>query len=108
MAAGKLNERIAFDQQSEAREQFGGQKVSYSEQFQRHCQMIHMSGSESVDAARLAGREVYKIKVRSSVAVRAVTSGTWQLRDVRRDKVYNIQSIDAVTDRRFVWIVAEA
>ena len=105
---GRMKDKLAFDERSTATDAFGGQSETYTEQFAQACELIHMSGSESVDSARLAGREVYKARLRSSEQLRAVTSAGWQARDTRRGKTYNITSIDAVTDRAHVWIVIEA
>ena len=105
---GRMKDALAFDKRSTIKDAFGGESEIYTEQFSQACELIHMSGSESVDSARLAGREVYKARLRSSEQLRAVTSAGWQVRDTRRGKTYNITSIDAVTDRAQVWIILEA
>lgn len=105
---GRMKDKLAFGERASGTDAFGGESTAFTEQFSQACELIHMSGSESVDAARLAGREVYKARLRSSGQLRAVTSAGWQARDTRRGVTYNITSIDPVTDRAHVWIILEA
>jgi len=106
MRAGALTERVAFDAPTTAADGFGGQEVGWAEQFQRRAQFVYQRGDEAVEAARLAGRSIYKIRVRSSADTRGITTD-WRMRDVRRGTTYNIREVDAVTDRAWVHLVVE-
>ena len=78
----------------------------------------YQKGDEVVQAARNAGRQVFKIRIRQCEAARAITTG-YRMRDVRRgwpsgegaDSLpgtrYNIPNVDAITDRGNVWLTVE-
>lgn len=72
-----------------------------AEIFQAHATIIYQRGDESVQAARLAGRVIYKVRIRQSADARRVTTD-WRARDVRRGTEYNITEVDAITDRKWV------
>lgn len=102
-----LAERFAFDSPTAVPDGFGGSEVGWAEQFQRRAQVIYSRGNESVEAARLAGRSIYKVKLRNDSGTRSITTD-WRARDVRRGVVYNIREADAITDRAWVYLVVEA
>lgn len=116
--AGELSSRLAFDSPSGSTDSFGGKVVGWSQEIIRSAKIIYQSGNESVQAARLAGRSIYKVKLRSDSGTRSITTD-WRARDVRRglpsgvdDDVlpgnrYNIREADAITDRAWVWLVIE-
>lgn len=114
MAPGKLTESFAFDAPNGGTDAFGGSAVGWSEQFERRCDVIYQKGSEAVEAARLAGRAVFKVKLRNDSATRQITTD-WRARDVRRGNLsgefpgveYNILEADAITDRAWVYLVVE-
>lgn len=116
--AGALRERVAFDEPTGATGAFGGADEGWTERYACAAQFIYQSGSEAVQAARLAGRSIYKVRVRSSQATRAITSA-YRMRAVRRglpngvdgDPLpggrWNITEVDSITDRKWVHIVVE-
>ena len=116
--AGDLSSRLAFDSPSGAHDAFGGATVGWSEQIIRAAKIIYQSGNESVQAARLAGRAIYKVKLRSDSGTRAISTD-WRARDIRSGLPsgvpgdvlpggrYDIKEVDAVTDRAWVWLVIE-
>lgn len=106
MIAARLDERVAFDAPSGAKDAFGGTSETFTPGDPVAAQIIYQNGDEAVQAARLAGRQVFKVKVRSSAATRAVTTD-YRMRDVRRGDVYNILDVDKITDRAFVWLQIE-
>ncbi len=106
MRAGALTERVAFDAPTGGTDAFGGETVGWAEHHVCAAQWIYGKGDESVQAARQAGRSAYKLKVRSSAKTRAVTTD-YRLRDVRRVQTWNITEVDAITDRRWVFLVVE-
>lgn len=117
--AGDLAERFAFDSPTTSPDGSGGTEIGWAEQFSRAAQVIYSRGNESVEAARLTGRSIYKVKLRSDSGTRAITTD-WRARDVRRglpsgvagDALpgtrYNIREADAITDRAWVYLVVEA
>lgn len=100
-------DRLAFDAPAGTEtDGLGGTKPLWAEQFQQRVTIIYLRGGEAVEGARLAGRPVYKIKMRQSSGARLITTD-WLARDVRRGNVYNITEVDAITDRLWVYLVVE-
>lgn len=118
MNAGRLRDRVAFDLIVGTPDGSGGQIRTWSQQLECWGEFIYSRGSEAVDAARLQGRAIYKVRVRSSVASRAIGTD-WRMRDVKRGlpsgvtgdalpgNRFNIREVDGITDRQWVFIVAE-
>lgn len=94
MPAGKLNERVAFDAPNGSTDAYGGESMAWTPGDPVAAQWIYGKGDERVQAARLAGRYAYKIKVRASSATRAVTTD-YQMRDVRAGTKWNVIEVDA-------------
>lgn len=106
VGAGQLRDRVAFDPPAGETDVLGGKSEAWGEGQPTAAQLIYQKGSEAVEAARLAGRQVFKVRVRSMSKTRAVTTD-YRMRDVRRGNVYNIIEVDPITDRRWVYIVVE-
>ncbi|MEM1088698.1 MAG: phage head closure protein [Pseudomonadota bacterium] len=107
MTAGKLRDWLEFQQRTNETDALGGQSENWVIQFTVAAEVIHLSGDERVEAARIAGRELYKIRVRSETRTQALSTDSWRFRDARRNVLFNILSLDAVTDRKWVWLRAE-
>ncbi|MBP0439588.1 head-tail adaptor protein [Tianweitania sediminis] len=101
--AGELRHRVAFDRRTDADDGYGNEQASFAEQFQVHAAFRSRGGSEAVVAARLEGRNVLGVYVRSSAQTRQIESD-WQMRDVRTGERYAVKIVDAVTDRRWVYL----
>lgn len=118
-AAGSLDERIGVDAPTETTDAFGGVQTTWVEQFQRAAEFMYQSGNEAVQAARLAGRSIYKVRLRSDSGTRTITTD-WRIRDTRRglpsgvagDTLpgtrWNVREVDAITDRAWVYLTVEA
>lgn len=106
--AGQLREKVEFQQRNSGADAFGGQFTTWAAQFEAAAEFSHLGGGEGVEAARIAGREVYKVKVRSNAQTRTVTADGWRIHETRLDRVFNIISVDAITDQAWVWLRAEA
>lgn len=116
MPAGQLRESVAFDRRVTESDGFGGRGIVWSERHVCRAQVIYHRGGEEVDAARLAGRAVYKVKIRSCDAARRIRAED-RMRDLRRQEqgsdgdyvagVYNVREVDAISDRAWVWLVVE-
>ncbi len=104
--AGDLRHRVAFDKRQREKDGSGNWQSSFVEQFQRRAAFVYAGGGEAVMAARLEGRGVLKIRVRSCSLTRTITQD-WQMRDARLGTVYAIKEVDAVTDRQWVYLVVE-
>lgn len=105
--AGDLVHRVAFDLREPASDGMGNTVAGvWTEQFQRRAAFIYAGGGEAVTAARLEGRGVMKVRVRSDSQTRTILQ-SWQMRDARRGDVYAIREIDAVTDRQWVYLTVE-
>jgi hypothetical protein len=105
--AASLKERVAFDQRADVDDGFGNTQGGWVEQFTCAAEFRHQGGTEAAQAARLQGRNVFGVYVRSTVATRSVDS-TWQLRDTRRDTDYAIRMVDALSDRAWVYMMVES
>ena len=105
--AGGLRDSVAFDAPAGSPDGYGGVETGWAQALVCRAEMIHIRGSESVDAARLAGRSVFKVRIHQCDAARAVTTDH-RMRDLRRGAVYNLRVVDAVTDPLWIWITAES
>lgn len=94
--SGSLSERIAFLEQIEGDNGYGGVTLGWQERFQEAGRLAPIFGSrltvESVSAARLQANQPYNLTVRSSDRTRAVTAA-WRVRNVRTGKEYNIKTV---------------
>lgn len=110
-----MRDRVAFDAPSTLKDVSGGHVRSWDLRHECSAGFIYSRGSEAVQAARLEGRSIYKIKIRSCEAARAIQSD-WRMRDLRRGDQsdplpgtrYNIREVDAISDRRWVYLVVES
>lgn len=119
MNAGRLTERVAFDAPANVPDGSGGVEIGWTEHYECAAQFMYSRGSEAVDAARLQGRSIYKLKIRSCQAARQITTD-YRMRDVRRGHEsgigsdilpgtrYQIREIDAIADRAWVYLVVES
>lgn len=108
MSAGRRRHHVAFDAPVKVKNEFGEHARSEWDQ-DRHrawAELIYQSGSEAVEAARLAGRQVLKVKIRTGTAARSIQTG-WQMRDIRLGTAWDIKEVDALTQRAFVFLVVE-
>lgn len=105
--AGAIRELVAFDVKVQTPDGSGGRDSTWSEQFQAAAEFRYQRGVEAVEAGAVTGSASFKVRVRSSEASRALTTA-YRMRDVRRDLAFNIREVDAITDRDWIWLVAEA
>jgi head-tail adaptor len=116
--AGDLVESVAFDELTGGTDAFGGTVEAWTERHTCRAEWLYGRGDEAVQAAREAGRQSYKVKIRSCAAARAITTD-YRMRDVRRGlpsgvegdtlpgNRWNITEVDAITNRRWVYLVVE-
>lgn len=107
MRSPKPRERVAFDVEQRIPDGSGGQKVEWVEAFLCAAEFRYERGREAVQAGGLTGTATFKVKVRSSIQSRALTTDH-RMRDVRRGLAFNIREVDAITDRDWIWLVAQS
>lgn len=95
MRAGKLKDRISFDQPTYDGD---GLRVGWNEgAFECWAAIRYLRGGETVQAARLAGRQPAVITVRLSSDAEDVTTD-WKLRDLGLDREYAVTAPPVSTD----------
>jgi len=118
--AGRLRVHIAFDMPESNPDGSGGVEVGWVEFRTCRAEFIYSRGSEVVDAARLQGHSVYKVKIRNlgtasqidqSCRMRTVQRGLPDgegLSDPLPGERYNVQEVDRITMRGWVYLVVES
>jgi len=104
--AGDLFEAVAFDSPTSAADDYGGVEAGWTEEFTTRAHFRYLRGGETVQAARLEGRQPLVATIRRSTASEAVTPD-WRMRDTRRGEVYNIRTVVPTDDRRFLELTCE-
>jgi SPP1 family predicted phage head-tail adaptor len=101
MAIGKLNRRVSFDAPAEIPDGHGGIETGWAspdDALTVWANFRYLRGGETVQAARLEGRQPIVVTVRTSSATRVITEA-WRMRD-RDGLEYNIRSGPVPTDNR--------
>ncbi|WP_339112784.1 head-tail adaptor protein [Thioclava sp. GXIMD2076] len=106
MLSQKLPHRVTFGEMVETKGAGGVVSRDFVKRHECAAKMIYARGNETVEAARLEGRAIYKVKVISCMAARSVTSD-WRMRDARSGEEYAITGVDAITDPEWVYVVVE-
>lgn len=90
---GQLRERVAFEYRATVDDGLGNEEAGdWTPGFTVAARIAPARGAESIQAARLAGKQPVLITVRSSTQTREVGL-SWRARDVRKGTLYNIRSI---------------
>lgn len=105
--AGRLTERVAFDQRGSASDGAGGTSTAFVEQFRRWASFTHLRGGEAVQAARLGGRHTQVIRVRRDSQT-VLISTDWQVRDLRSLAVYAVLDVEHETNRAFISLTCQS
>ena len=90
--AGRLDQRIAFDELVEVDDGFGNMVGDWETQFAVAGEIIWQRGGEAVMAARLAERQPLTIRVRKSSDTIRITAG-WRARNVRSGEQFAIRTV---------------
>ena len=104
--AGALRHLVAFDAPVRVPDGSGGFDRTWSDGAPMKAELRYDRGAEASQAGRLTGTAVFKVRVRSSAAARAVTADH-RMRDLRSSAAYQVREVDAETDRQWVWIGVE-
>lgn len=108
ISAAKLAYRLKFSKRIEQEDGFGNTVSDWHDEFEAHCGITFLKGSEAVMGARLEARAPVIIMIRNSANARAITA-EWRATDVRRGMIYQIKETPRPTDDRSAWeMLAEA
>jgi head-tail adaptor len=104
--AGELQHRVAFDERTTVDDGLGNTEGAFAERFKAWAAFRPRGGSEAVVAARLEGRNLLGVYLRSTAETKQIKSD-WRMRDVRTGDVYAVRIVDAVSDRYWVYLEAQ-
>ncbi|MFS4583751.1 head-tail adaptor protein [Phaeobacter sp. C3_T13_0] len=117
----RMRIRVAFDRPERGEPgEYGGYDTSFAEMRTCRAEVIYMRGSEAVEAARLQGRAVFKVKIRKMGSAADINSD-WRMRTVGTglpdgngpdDDLpgarYNVREVDALSDKKWVYLIVES
>lgn len=108
-ASHRLRERVAFDPPMLDADGYGGVETAWDTENTYECSadFLFLRGGETVQAARLEGRQPVVVSIRACTAARAITPA-WRMRDRRSGMIYNIRAIVPTDDRKWIEITAES
>lgn len=105
-SAGSLYEKITFSTITEVPDGHGGfDEVQTS--FTVRANIRYLRGGETVQAARLTGKQPVVVTVRRSSQTAALTTDD-KMKDARTGTEYQIRAIVPTEDRQFMEITAES
>jgi SPP1 family predicted phage head-tail adaptor len=90
-AATELRSRVTFARRIDTTDEYGGTGGEWQDQFTVAANIRPRLGGETVEAARLTGRQPYVIRVRQSPATRQINTD-WRATNVDTGMVYNVRS----------------
>ena len=105
--AGFVN-RVAFDAEVRTKDEYGGAIIEWTPVTPPlSAEFRYERGREAEQAGAQTGTASFKVRLRSNPTTRALTPAH-RMRDVLRGVAYNVREVDPISDRAFVWIVAES
>ncbi len=104
---GNRRHSVAFDAETKTPDGYCGLGTGWSEVHADRAEFIYQKGAEAIEAGRLTGTVMLKVRIDSCGAARALTV-KHKMRDVRTGTEYNIRQVDVVTDQDSVWLVVES
>ena len=105
-----MHKKVAFDAPVIAPDGSGGVETGWgvnNDAYKCDAKFIYLRGGESVQGARLQGRQPVVATIRSCPEARAITTD-WRMRDTARSVIYNIRSIVPTDNRQWLEITAES
>lgn len=106
-AAGHLKHKISLQKRTEIDDGYGNRRGLFVTQFTVQARIQSRLGGESVTAARLTGRNLANITVRSSTNTRLIEP-EWRIVDARTGDYWNVRSvIDPDDQRMFIEMLCE-
>lgn len=107
VAPSFLSEKVRFESPALFDDGQGGTINGWTPEFSCRAQFIYARGGESVEAARLQGRSIFKVRIRQCAAASGIQQ-SWRMVDARRGTAYNIREIDQISDRQWVYLLVES
>lgn len=101
--AQQLDRRVVFAKRVEIDDGLGNVEGRFADQFSLWAAFRSRGGNEAVVAARLEGRNVLGVYLRSSPQSRQIKSD-WRMTDKRTGQEYAVKIADAATDRNWVYV----
>lgn len=102
-----LSEKVRFEIPAPFDDGYGNTTHGWTPEFSCRAQFIYARGGETVEAARLQGRSIFKVRIRQCSAAKAILS-SWRMVDARRGTTYNIREVDQISDRQWVYLLVES
>ena len=99
MDAGQMNYLVVFEQPLKVPDGHGGQVNGWGNPVTADAAFRFLRGGETVQAARLSGRQPVVVTVYAHSQTQAITTA-WRMRDARSGTIYNIRSGPVPTDDR--------
>lgn len=106
LSAGDLRDRFIFDIVTEVPDGKGGFD-HLSAEISRRGHIRYLRGGETVQAARLQGKQPVVVTIRRSIETLQINTDT-VMRDARTGTVYNIRAVVPTENRQFFEITAES
>jgi SPP1 family predicted phage head-tail adaptor len=105
-----FDQRVVFEAPMKVDDGHGGKVQGWTpenEALKLWAKFRYLRGGETVQAARLAGRQPVVVTVRASARSKAIQT-SWRMRDLRSGEVYNVRTAPVPTDdRQYLEITAE-
>ncbi|WP_283195495.1 head-tail adaptor protein [Rhizobium sp. AN80A] len=118
--AGRLKEKVAFDERADQDDGSGNIQGGFVEKFQRRAGFTFLRGGESVVASRLEGRQPIVVRLRRDSDTLKIQQD-WRMRDTRNGAwqgvgderywdgpIYAVRSIAVTDDRQFLDVMVES
>ena len=98
---------VAFDRPTAAADGSGGTEIGWTEMHACRAAFLWLRGGETVQAARLTGRQPVVVTIWNCAAAREITPD-WRMRDARSGTVYNVRTIVPSDDRATLELTCES
>lgn len=105
-ASRNLLHSVVFENSTALSDGMGGRSPSWVIEYRCRAEMIYSNGSEMAAAGGIEEVASIKVRVRSTSQSRQLTTAH-RMRDVNSGLVFNIRSVDQLTDRMSVWLVVQ-
>src|SRR5262245_37787646 len=111
MAAGDLRYRVKFSERDTVNDEYGNPSTGWVDRFTVAANIVPGIGGESIQAARLAGRQPVTIRVRRSTDTMKIRTD-WKATNVQDGIEYNIRTavdpfMGSVEHGKFIEMLAE-
>ena len=102
--ASKVQHRVTFSEEVRTPDGGGGITIERVERFTAYAEYMHLSGSESVIAGRIAGTHTQVMRLRSTPQTRGITP-LWKATD-GTGRAFNLRDVTLTEDRKFIDVLA--